>query len=273
MLIKRDLSYGSDERHRFDVYIPEKANGASIVCIHGGGWWQGDKQKEKRVPEALVGSGYLVFVPNYRLAQGVDKEGVPLDVAEQKNLFPTQINDLLLFIDYIHQSEQWVIGNLGIFGSSSGGNIATELAARKGFPTVSWSGLVDFEGFYNKNGETPMIKREHLENTPSEKIDQGGSDDPYYKWCLMNLVGGDTSRLTEASVIHRISAKTGPMYLAVSEDELVHSYEVENLTNALIENGVEVQSQYLKGSRHAEAYFDDAIRPSIEFFKHYLLDA
>ena len=274
MKIKKDIAYGEDDKQKFDVYFPSTANSAAVIVIHGGGWWQGDKKKENKVPKALAKKGYLVLVPNYRLAQGINDEGElfdPEDLQEPENLFPTQIDDLLEFLTFIRDFKELKFDTLGLFGSSSGGNLATELAVREGLPAVSWSGLVDFESFYEKNQKTKMKKRIIKEHIASDKIDQDGSDDPYYKWCLMNLLGGDASVLQEASVLNRISEKTGPMFLAVSLNELVHTYEIQHLTRALIDKGIEVQIQYLKGDRHAEAYFDDAIKPSLAFFKHYLL--
>lgn len=272
---KTNLSYGTDAQQKYDVYFPETPNKAAVIVVHGGGWWQGDMGKESKVPERLAAEGYLVFVPNYRLAQGIDAEGKRLSAKgrdREENLFPTQAMDLTTFVSHIRASSDYSFETLGAFGSSSGGNLVTELAVREGLPAVSWSGLVDFDAFYAHNVTTKVKKKMIKADTASADIDQDGSDDPYYKWCLMNLVGGEVSKIHEASPLSRVTKTTGPMYLAVSMNELVHTYEVKHLTKILLKNDVEVRTQYLAGTRHAEAYYDDAIEPSLAFLKHYLLD-
>jgi acetyl esterase/lipase len=42
--VLRDMAYGPDVRHRFDVYIPPAAKNTPVLfLVHDGGWKQGDK--------------------------------------------------------------------------------------------------------------------------------------------------------------------------------------------------------------------------------------
>lgn len=67
--LTRDVVYKNidNEALGVDVYEPEEIRGA-IVLIHGGGWFAGDKAKEEHLASRLVDEGFVVFVPNYRLA-------------------------------------------------------------------------------------------------------------------------------------------------------------------------------------------------------------
>ncbi|WP_259748734.1 alpha/beta hydrolase [Lactococcus lactis] len=64
----KTFNYGKDELQALDLYQPKEWNGKTLVLIHGGGWWQGDKGKEKEVATGLAAEGYQVAALNYRLA-------------------------------------------------------------------------------------------------------------------------------------------------------------------------------------------------------------
>ena len=65
----RDIAYGSDERHRLDVYLPLSAAGPApvVVFLHGGGFIRGDKGERAAVGHYFSRHGVLAILPNYRL--------------------------------------------------------------------------------------------------------------------------------------------------------------------------------------------------------------
>jgi len=65
----RDLAYGSDERHRLDLYLPVGASGPApvVVFLHGGGFIRGDKGDRAAVGHYFSRHGVLAILPNYRL--------------------------------------------------------------------------------------------------------------------------------------------------------------------------------------------------------------
>lgn len=76
-----NVAYGSDPRHRLDVYVPAQrpARAATaIVFIHGGRWNSGSKDEYRFIAAGLAERGFVVVVPNYRLyprvrmAEGLD---------------------------------------------------------------------------------------------------------------------------------------------------------------------------------------------------------
>ena len=69
--VVRDVSYGSDPRQRFDVYIPANAKNAPVIfMVHGGAWFLGDKA-ERTVGANKVARwlprGFIVVSTNYRM--------------------------------------------------------------------------------------------------------------------------------------------------------------------------------------------------------------
>lgn len=81
---RADIEYGTDPRHRLDLYIPGGAAPASrplLVFWHGGRWSWGDKADYRFVAAAMAELGYVTVVPNYRLHPQVNMAGFMADAA------------------------------------------------------------------------------------------------------------------------------------------------------------------------------------------------
>jgi acetyl esterase/lipase len=256
-----DLVYGPDPAHHLDLYEPPAPAQAAIVDIHGGGWWTGDKSSETRLASALAAAGYLVVAPDYRLADG----------ASRRNLYPTQVEDISLALTWLRESNlAFDRSRIGVVGTSSGGNLAVETGLRHGVPAASWSGLLDLDGFlWDHPGVVPKRIDPAELNSPAG-VDQGGANDSYYAWLVGNLLGGELTHAAAATPIHRVTASSGPMFLANSLAELVPAKEVSLMMSALIRAGIPAEAMVLPGSRHAEAYLPDALPATMAFFTRYL---
>jgi arylformamidase len=66
-----DIAYGSDQRQRFDVYLPPHAQNAPVIfMVHGGGWRTGDKKSGAVVENKAarwLPRGFIFISVNYRL--------------------------------------------------------------------------------------------------------------------------------------------------------------------------------------------------------------
>ncbi|MDR0591836.1 MAG: alpha/beta hydrolase [Bifidobacteriaceae bacterium] len=260
--VERDLAYGPDPRQRLDLYHPARPNGALLIDIHGGGWFQGDKSKEAGLAGRLAGAGYLVAAPNYRFADGVSGA----------NLYPAQVDDALAAVGWLKAARELDFdrGRIGGIGGSSGGNLAFELALSLGMPGASWSGLLDLAGFLARHGDAKPHKAVFDDSRPSAEIDQGGADPGYYKWLVFNLLGPDLDGLDVATPINRVTSHCGPMLFANSLDELVPPEEMLIAATALMRAGVPTRTVLLEGRRHATAYLEDVLADTLAFFAHYL---
>lgn len=115
-----NVSYGSFERNKMDVYLPANRSKTStkvFVWIHGGGWGSGDKSEGKNINDAI--NQYIddvaVVSLNYRLAQ-----------FDGSNRFPAQEEDIRSAIEYIvSQTNKWSVSDkLIIAGGSAGGHLS-----------------------------------------------------------------------------------------------------------------------------------------------------
>ncbi|WP_126173546.1 alpha/beta hydrolase [Altericroceibacterium xinjiangense] len=71
--VLRDIAYGSDERHRLDVFRPGTDNAPVLVFVHGGGFVRGDKGGRddpfyNNVGAWAARSGFVGVTMTYRLA-------------------------------------------------------------------------------------------------------------------------------------------------------------------------------------------------------------
>ncbi len=91
----RDLPYIPDghERHKLDLYLPEKARGPLpvIVFVHGGGWAGGSKDAGRQFL-LFVSKGYAVAAINYRLSQHA--------------VFPAQIEDCKTAVRWLRAGDK-----------------------------------------------------------------------------------------------------------------------------------------------------------------------
>ena len=66
-----DQSYGSGERHRYDLFFAGDANAPQVVYIHGGYWQRGDREDYAFLAQALNARGLDVALPSYSLCPAV----------------------------------------------------------------------------------------------------------------------------------------------------------------------------------------------------------
>jgi acetyl esterase/lipase len=118
----RDLPYGTDPKHRLDVYLPSAPEKAPvIVLVHGGGWRFGDKANEpvwRNKVAHWTQSGAIVVSVNYRLMPQAN----PLE----------QAKDVARALSYVQaHAGEWggAPDRLILMGHSAGGHLVALLSA------------------------------------------------------------------------------------------------------------------------------------------------
>ncbi len=72
--LRKDIAYGEHERHKLDLYLPEKKERRPpeektpvILFFYGGSWNSGSRSDYRFVGRRLASEGYIVAVADYRL--------------------------------------------------------------------------------------------------------------------------------------------------------------------------------------------------------------
>jgi len=136
-----DIAYGTDLRHKLDLYRPAtpRADGKTVIFFYGGSWDSGSKADYLFVGQALAANGHTVVIPDYRLYPAVR--------------FPA-------FVDDGARAVRWTIDHVGadevfVMGHSAGAHIALMLAvntpylAQAGVDRRKLGGAIGLAGPYD----------------------------------------------------------------------------------------------------------------------------
>lgn len=111
-----------DRELRMEMYRPGGAgNGAAVVCIHGGGWSQGSRQRMVPYARRLAEQGYVGCALEYRLSSEAP--------------WPAQLRDVQAALRWLEDNASALsidTRRIGAFGSSAGGHLAAFLGLRPG---------------------------------------------------------------------------------------------------------------------------------------------
>lgn len=268
--VHANLEYLADghERHRLDLYLPEKAEGPTplIVWIHGGAWLGGSKDGGV-MALPFVEKGYAVASINYRLSQHA--------------LFPAQIEDCKSAIRWLRMNAKTYNLNperFGVWGASAGGHLAALVGAAGGAPEFEGKGaeanqssrvqaVVDFFG-------PTDVTQMQAHALPGSRMQHDSPDAPEAR-----LIGGPVQENVEkaqrANPVKYVG-KDAPPFLIVhgEQDPLVPCHQSELLYEALKRAKCDVTFYKIAGAGHGgpefnsvmaramvEAFFDKHLKP------------
>ncbi len=117
-IILTEVSYGTHEHQKMDVYLPKNRSKATktIIYLHGGGWYMGDKSDIKDGAIYFQQQGFAFISINYRLTR-----------TPENNIHPAQMQDIDRVIAFINQKQQeWSLPDdkLALFGGSAGAHLS-----------------------------------------------------------------------------------------------------------------------------------------------------
>ncbi len=117
--VAAELAYGNDPRQKLDLYKP--AGGCPcplVIFVHGGGWWNGDKEYTSRHDiDRFLAKGVAFAAINYRNLNDATRDG----------LFPPLLGPLhdtrraLQFLRFNEDSLGLDASRVAVYGSSAGG--------------------------------------------------------------------------------------------------------------------------------------------------------
>ena len=268
---KKDVVYAKygERELALDWYRPKNAAGKklpAIVCIHGGGWWQGSRLNHARLAQALADKGFVAATISYRLS------------GEAK--FPAQIQDCKAAVRYLraHADEMGIQSDkIGAIGLSAGGHLTALLA--------SSGGVAELEGEGGNPGQSSVIQAavpmgaqadfiyDHIQavkNTPPRKP----SEKPNL-WT--QFLGGAPSDVPEqyklASPITHLNAGDAPCYFIAGEHDN-DGTRAATFRAKSKELGISEKLMIIPGAPHAfpgrQKFFDQMIPKATEWFETHL---
>lgn len=211
-----NISYGTDSRQVFDIFLPKNRTLATkvLILVHGGGWTSGDKIDmhgfrdgiRKDLPDVAIVN------MNYRLAD------------DAHNPYPMQIEDISAVIRHLklNQEQYTISDDYGFIGVSAGGHLA--MLWSYGFDSTNTISMV-----CSIVGPTNFTDPAYVNNTDTNIR------------ALMDLYGvsATTAFLEEVSPYHRATTTAPPTILFYGgKDPLIPTSQGTAMRDRLQELGV-----------------------------------
>lgn len=246
-----DVSYGSLDRQKMDVYLPAnrtRENTRVLIWIHGGAWVDGDKSEFRDFKPwfEAVQNDYAYISLNYRL----------FDLLTGTNRFPNQEEDIQKAMQYIQSKlREWHVSDQVILaGGSAGGHLSL------------------LQSYKHNDG---LVKLAVAIFPPTDLLTLGNGNN-LIEFLLSRLVGDpqrDRDLYLNASPINFIGPGTVPTaFFHGDQDDIVPIEQSFKLENALRENGVPKLYEYYPGQGHGftEQIYREMIQKIEDFINQHL---
>lgn len=258
--VVHDLVYGTDERHRLDVYQPQFAPAHSartqpravLVFMHGGGFIRGDKSDRENVGQYFARQGFTVVVPNYRLAPA--------------HRWPAGAEDVVAVYQWVraHAAEFGADAQrVCLLGESAGAtHVASALLMSRFHPRegLKIAGAVLISGVYNVQLER-LARRQFLIATPDPR------NEAYF--------GSDFATYPDMSIVDLIDGSPVPLLITYAELDLpqMQVQAGELFARLVTRHGFNPELQVIRGHNHLTQVYalntgDETLaRPITKFLK------
>lgn len=192
-----DISYGAQEAHKLDLYLPDAGAFALLVYFHGGGMEAGDKSHEKDIAQALCDKGIAMISANYRMYPEAQ--------------YPDFVQDAAAAVawTFAHIHEYGDCTGIYVGGSSAGGYLSMMLCFDK--------------QYLNAHGLEPTQVAGYLHD----------AGQPTTHFNVLRERGLDTRRvlIDEAAPLYHVglAEKYAPMRFILAEDDMKNRKEQTEL--------------------------------------------
>lgn len=247
--LSEDVEYGNAGGVKLVQHVarPKGLSGPlpGMVCIHGGGWIQGNRNDFREVVQMLASAGFVATTIEYRLAP--------------EHKWPAQIEDSKCAVRWMraHASQLGVDPNrIGVMGGSAGGHLSALVGMME--PDDGYEGdggwadqSSQVQAVVNFFGPTDLVKEfEHQEKGKAlaALVKQDVS-------ILQQFLGGTPSDLPEvykaASPMTYVSRNDPPMLILQGTHDVLVPYDQSlKLAAALARNGNKGRLELIFGAGH-----------------------
>jgi arylsulfatase A len=250
--------YG-DRVLKMDLYRPGQALGElpAVVCIHGGGWANGNRTGHGRVARALAARGYVAATISYRLSGEAP--------------FPAAIHDCKAAVRFLRaNAKEYGLDreNIGAIGLSAGGHLAALLATSAGVKELEGDG--GHEGVSSAiQAVVPMGAQTDLLSQRTREISAIEDRGTIWRQFLGGTQEGKPATYRLASPLHHLDKDDPPCWFIAGEKD-DPSTHAETFRQRMKELRVPAELTVIKDAPHGflnqQAWFDEMIELTDAFF-------
>ncbi|QXJ21180.1 alpha/beta hydrolase fold domain-containing protein [Actinomadura graeca] len=234
-------AYGDHPRQKLDAYYRTGSERRpALVVVHGGHWYEGDKQEWAATARWFAGQGYAVFSINYRLNTDAP--------------WPAQRDDVASAVAWIRQNAAAFSADpnrVVMLGSSAGGHLAV-MAGTHGQGSKLLRGVVALSPVADPalgytTGQTQGATAAQVKLRDNATLLTRCSPEPGSPSC--------TNQWTDAAARQHAGAGDAPMFLIHSKQDFVPAAHSAQLCAALTKARVACTTETTTGGYHGGALF------------------
>lgn len=260
----KDLTFATygDRSLQLDLYRPksQKRKLPAIVCIHGGGWFKGNRASMRPLAQTLASKGYVTVTISYRLSGEIK--------------FPAQIQDCKAAVRWLraHADKYGIKSDaIGVTGLSAGGHLAALITTSNHVPKLEGKGgHADYSSSIQAG--IAMGAQSDLETDRIRTLSSNPSN-PHYS----PFLGGTMDQIPEtyalASPRHHIDKQDPPLLFMTGEldDPSTHAIDArKDLRKHGIPTGLVVVPKAPHAFLGKQNTFDICVKESEAFFAKHL---
>ena len=258
---KLDVTYAryGDRTVEIDIYRPKEAWGElpAIVCIHGGGWANGNRASHETVAQALAARGYVAATLSYRLSGEAP--------------FPAAIHDCKAAVRFLRANgKKYGIdtANIGAIGLSAGGHLTALLATSAGARELEGEGgNAKFSSAIQ--AAMPMGAQTDLESQRTREISRTADRGQIWRQFLGGAQEDKPATYRLASPLHHLDKNDPPCWFITGETD-DPSTHADGFRRRMDELGIQSGLTVIKDAPHPflgrQIWFDEMIEVADEFF-------
>ena len=255
-------SYG-DREMQMDIYRPKGEWGKlpAIVCIHGGGWWKGNRAGHGTMAQALAARGFVAATISYRLSGEAP--------------FPTAIHDCKAAVRYLRANADKLgidADHIGAIGLSAGGHLTALLATSSSVEELEGNGgNAEFSSAIQ--AAVPMGAQTDLLSERTKNISAVEERGKIWRQFLGGTQEENRATYTQASPLHHLDKADPPVLLITGETD-DPSTRAEKFRGRMKSLGIRSDLLVIDEAPHGfigkQIWFDQMIEAATGFFKEEL---
>lgn len=254
--------YGKREL-AMDIYRPLDAWGRlpAIICIHGGGWAQGNRRNHAHLAQALASRGFVTATISYRLSGEAP--------------FPAAIHDCKAAVRYLRANADELgidPDRIGATGLSAGGHLTALLATSGDVPELEGSG--GSQSFSSRiQAAVPMGAQTDLLSDRVKTVSASTDKGPIWRKFLSGTQVERPDLYRLASPLEHLDPKDPPCLFLTGEndDPSTHADRIRSRMTGL---GIANHLHIIAGAPHPfltrQVWFDEAVDKAAAFFHKHL---